>query len=74
MLVFRKILRTYYINEPLLSICKNVILYLNHQAAKFSPSIKILTYFRIGFSEAAHRWGEGAKRPSSLKSVTHILQ
>ena len=74
MLVFRKILRTYYINEPLLSICKNIILYLNHQATKFSPSIKILTLFRIGISGAAHGWGEEAKRLSSLKSVTHILK
>ena len=35
----------------------------------------ILTLFRIGISVAAHGWGGGgAKRPPSIKSVTHILQ
>ena len=35
----------------------------------------ILTLFRMDIFGAAHGWGgEGAKRPPSLKSVTHILQ
>ena len=33
----------------------------------------ILTLFRMGFFGAAHGWGV-AKRPPSLKSVTHIIQ
>ena len=33
-----------------------------------------LTLFRMGFFGAAHEMGVGAKRPPSLKSVTHILQ
>ena len=35
--------------------------------------VKPLTLFRMGFLGAAHGWGGGrAKRPPSLKSVTHI--
>ena len=33
----------------------------------------VLTLFRMGIFRAAHGW-RGAKRPPSLKSVTHILQ
>ena len=32
------------------------------------------TLFRMGFFGAAHGWGGGQKGPTSLKSVTHILQ
>ena len=34
----------------------------------------ILTLFRMGFFGAAHGWGGGKKAPTSLKSVTHMLQ
>ena len=34
----------------------------------------LLTQFRMDFFGAAHECGEEAKRPSSQKSVTHILQ
>ena len=34
--------------------------------------VKPLTLFRMGFLGAAHGWGGRAKRPPSLKSVTHI--
>ena len=35
----------------------------------------LLALFSMGIFEAAHGWGgRGKKVPSSLKSVTHILQ
>ena len=43
-------------------------------SVNFLVKESMLALFRMGFFGAAHGWGGGAKRPPSLKSVTHILQ
>ena len=46
--------------------------WLVEQDKIFYLLIYTLTLFKVGFFRAAHAWR--AKRPPTLKSVTHILQ
>ena len=47
--------------------------YADNLMFRSEESNRFLTLFRMGLFEAAHRW-KGQKDPSSLKSVTRILQ
>ena len=65
----KRILVLLAINDKLLAL---------NQLLAFASSLFIflnnmLTLFRMGIFGAAHGWGP-QKSPSSLKSVTHILQ